>query len=44
MQRNDQAQVLFTFYGKRRATSSTSLTRAQGTVLDGHTAGKVRIF
>ena len=43
MQRNDQAQVFFTAYGKRQSVSSTSLTPAQGTVLDGHTAAKVRI-
>jgi len=43
MQRNDQVQVEFTAFGERHAISSTTPTRPQGQVIDGHTGVKVRI-
>jgi hypothetical protein len=43
MQRNDQAQIFFTAFGKRHGVHSTTLTNPQGTVLVGGTVVRVKI-
>jgi hypothetical protein len=43
MQRNDQAQILFTAFGKRRSVESTTLTPPQGRVIEGGSVVKVLV-
>jgi hypothetical protein len=43
MQRNDQAQISFSAFGGERSLTSSTLTRAQHEVIEGHAAVKVRI-
>jgi hypothetical protein len=38
MQRNDQAQVLFSAFGGRHSVNRTTLTQPEGTVIDGRAA------
>ena len=43
MQRNDQAQILFTAFGGRHSVRTTSLTAPEGKVIDGHARVNVKI-
>jgi len=43
MQRNDQSQILFTAFGKRRSVRSTTLTAPQGSVIQGRAAVRVKV-
>ena len=43
MQRNDQAQISFSAFGGERSLTSSTMTRAQHEVIEGHAAVRVRI-
>jgi hypothetical protein len=43
MQRNDEAQISFTAFGKDRAVHSSGVTPAQGTVIEGQAGAPVHI-
>jgi hypothetical protein len=43
MQRNDQAQISFSAFGGKQNVSSSTLTRAQHEVIEGHASVKVHI-
>jgi hypothetical protein len=43
MQRNDQSQIVFTAFGKRRPVRSATMTPPQGTVIEGRAVVKVLV-